>query len=71
MSLLVFLFFFYVVRHLCISLLCNLYYAILHLYKIVIPIKNLVKSVNLKNSGLASRDILEKVFKYMLLLALQ
>ena len=53
MSLLVFPFLFYVVRHLCIFLLCNLYYSILHLYNIVIPNKNLVKSVNLKNAGLA------------------
>lgn len=63
MSLLVFPFFFYVVRHLCIFLLCNFYYSILHLYNIVIPNKNLVKSVNLKNAGLAGWDILWKGFQ--------
>ena len=48
-SLLVFLF--YVVRHLRLFLLNNFYFDILHLYNIVIPIRNSVTSVKLKKTG--------------------
>ena len=49
---------FCVVRHFRLSLLNNFYCDILHLYNIVIPIINLVISVNMKKTGMASRNIL-------------